>query len=56
MKNWILSDRYLPYALGGGYVISGELIALIVKQAPYLAVFTSEVSITMSVFLISLCL
>lgn len=27
--NWILCDRYLPYALGGGYVLSQRLVQFI---------------------------
>lgn len=28
-KNWFLCDRYLPYALGGGYVLSHSLVRYI---------------------------
>lgn len=33
---WTLCDRYLPYALGGGYVLSKDLIIYIVKNRDYL--------------------
>jgi len=33
---WILCDRYLPYALGGGYILSKDLIIYIVKNRDYL--------------------
>lgn len=33
---WILCDRYLPYALGGGYVLSKDLINYIVHNRDYL--------------------
>ena len=40
--NWLLCDRYLPYALGGGYVVSQELVRFIAKNAPLLQLFRSE--------------
>ena len=30
---WNLSTVYLPYARGGGYIISGDLILLLAKQS-----------------------
>lgn len=33
---WVLCDRYLPYAVGGGYVLSKDLIIYIVKNQDYL--------------------
>lgn len=33
---WILCDKYLPYALGGGYVLSKDLIMFIVNNQDYL--------------------
>lgn len=41
-KSFNLCDRYLPYALGGGYVISRKLVALIAVNSHLLNVFTSE--------------
>lgn len=40
--NFQLSDRYLPYALGGGYVISRKLVGLLALNARYLSTFVSE--------------
>ena len=40
--NWFLSDRYLPYALGGGYVISGDLLHYIAVNAKGLQLYHSE--------------
>lgn len=34
--DWILCDRYLPYALGGGYVLSSDLVEYIVNNRHYL--------------------
>lgn len=31
-KEWILCDKYLPYALGGGYVLSQSLVHYIAKN------------------------
>ncbi|BES99822.1 Beta-1,3-galactosyltransferase [Nesidiocoris tenuis] len=39
---WFLSDRYLPYALGGAYVISYDLVLYIVNNAHLLSKYTSE--------------
>lgn len=33
---WILCDKYLPYALGGGYVLSKDLVMYIVNNQDYL--------------------
>lgn len=33
---WILCDRYLPYALGGGYILSHSLIQFIAENRRYL--------------------
>ncbi|CAH1183752.1 unnamed protein product [Phaedon cochleariae] len=40
--NWIASDHYLPYALGGGYVLSKNLVVLIGKTCEHLRSFKSE--------------
>lgn len=40
--DWVLCDRYLPYALGGGYVISGGILRYISKNADYLHLYNSE--------------
>ncbi|XP_037075505.1 beta-1,3-galactosyltransferase 6-like [Pollicipes pollicipes] len=39
---WDLCDTYLPYALGGGYVISSDLVAHLAASAPLLRRFGSE--------------
>lgn len=41
-KNWIFCDRYLPYALGGGYILSKDLVSYIGKNAPFLRMYRSE--------------
>lgn len=33
---WMLCDTYLPYALGGGYVLSKDLVVYIARNADYL--------------------
>ncbi|XP_026817344.1 beta-1,3-galactosyltransferase 6-like [Rhopalosiphum maidis] len=40
--NWIVCDKYLPYAFGGGYILSKDLITHIVKNRDYLSLFVSE--------------
>lgn len=34
--NWIMCDLYLPFALGGGYVLSKDLVVFIVNNRHYL--------------------
>ena len=41
-RDWFLCDRYLPYALGGGYVISSDLIHRIAMNADGLLLYNSE--------------
>ncbi|CAG9863514.1 unnamed protein product [Phyllotreta striolata] len=41
-SNWIASDRYLPYALGGGYLLSKELVSYIGRNNEHLKSFNSE--------------
>ena len=41
-KTWFLCDRYLPYALGGGYVLSHDLVRKIVAKSEHLDVYNSE--------------
>ena len=41
-KNWLLCDRYLPYALGGGYIISHDLVAFVATNSRYLQLYNSE--------------
>ncbi len=40
----MLCDRYLPYALGGGYVLSHDLVAYIAATADMFSFYNSEVS------------
>lgn len=35
-NNWILCDSYLPYAQGGGYILSKNLVTYIAQNANYL--------------------
>lgn len=41
-RNYTVCDRYLPYALGGGYVLSRDLMLLLIENAPYLHRYVSE--------------
>ncbi|XP_046556658.1 LOW QUALITY PROTEIN: beta-1,3-galactosyltransferase 6-like [Haliotis rubra] len=41
-QEWVLCDRYLPYALGGGYVVSSDLVHFVASNANYLKTFISE--------------
>lgn len=40
--DWFLSDYYLPYALGGGYALSGDLVHHIASNAYGLQLYHSE--------------
>ena len=40
--NWVLCDKYLPYANGGGYVLSQDLVNYISAQSSMLQCFNSE--------------
>jgi len=39
---WIACDKYVPFALGGGYVLSKDLIIYIVKNRDNLSFFANE--------------
>jgi galactosylxylosylprotein 3-beta-galactosyltransferase len=41
-KEWFLCDRYLPYALGGGYLLSHDLVSRISSAADGLQLYNSE--------------
>lgn len=41
-KDWFLCDNYLPYALGGGYVISKNIVKYIANNADILSHYNSE--------------
>lgn len=40
--HWSSCQTYYPYAYGGGYVLSGDVIELITENAPYLKRYNSE--------------
>jgi len=40
--NYLLCDRYLPYALGGGYVLSANLVNYLARNADDLQQYVSE--------------
>ncbi|XP_058793097.1 beta-1,3-galactosyltransferase 6 [Phymastichus coffea] len=39
---WFLCDYYLPYALGGGYILSYNLVKFIAENADFLKLYNSE--------------
>lgn len=41
-KEWFLCDKYLPYALGGGYVLSQSLVHFIASNEKMLSLYNSE--------------
>lgn len=50
---WILCDKYLPYALGGGYVLSKDLVVYIVNNMDYLRCLpTIEISYPTTIIII----
>ena len=56
-KKWHLCDRYLPYAQGGGYILSSDLVNFIARNADLLEIFNSEdVSVGECVMAILPCL
>ena len=40
--DWVLCDNYLPYARGGGYVLSEDMIEYIARNSHQLKLFNSE--------------
>ena len=40
--SWFLADRYLPYAHGGGYLLSASLVAFVARAAPHLQRYANE--------------
>ena len=40
----MLCDKYIPYALGGGYVIGWDLVSFIAQTAPMLIQYKNEVN------------
>ncbi|CAG4923144.1 unnamed protein product [Colias eurytheme] len=41
-RDWFLCDTYLPYALGGGYVISKSIVKYVANNAEILSHYNSE--------------
>ena len=41
-SSWFLCDRYLPYALGGGYVLSQDLVQRVAGNSDGLALYNNE--------------
>jgi len=41
-KNWDLANTYLPFALGAGYILSSDLIAILAHKGSYLAYHPNE--------------
>ncbi|XP_062506115.1 beta-1,3-galactosyltransferase 6-like [Corticium candelabrum] len=41
-SDWILCDKYLPYALGGGYILSHDLVKFIGLNKDYFKMFKNE--------------
>nr|XP_045595055.1 beta-1,3-galactosyltransferase 6-like isoform X1 [Procambarus clarkii] len=40
--DWVLCDRYLPYALGGGYVLSSDVVTFVATNSKYLKLYRNE--------------
>lgn len=49
-KNWFLCDHYLPYAVGGGYILSSDLIHRLAVNADGLQMYYNE-DISLAVWL-----
>lgn len=47
-QHWFLSDTYLPYALGGGYVVGGQLVDFIARNHALLSHYVSEVRLSLN--------
>ncbi len=41
-SNWFICKKYLPYAFGGGYLLSGELVGLLVQNEQFLKMYNNE--------------
>ncbi|VDK67127.1 unnamed protein product [Litomosoides sigmodontis] len=41
-RNWIICDRYVPYQLGGGYVLSYKLVDFFVRNKDLLKIYRNE--------------
>ena len=51
-QDWFLCDKYLPYALGGGYIMSADLVHRIAVNADGLQLYNAE-DVSMGVWLSS---
>ncbi|XP_038076328.1 beta-1,3-galactosyltransferase 6-like [Patiria miniata] len=40
--DWVLCDRYIPFAVGGGYVLSSDLVHFVAENAPLLKKYHAE--------------
>ena len=40
--NWHVCEAYVPYAYGGGYILSRDLVELLAMNAPYLRLYSNE--------------
>ncbi|ELU12628.1 hypothetical protein CAPTEDRAFT_166609 [Capitella teleta] len=41
-KSWVLCDRYLPHARGGGYILAAKLVSFIAENSALLKRYNSE--------------
>lgn len=41
-EDWFVCDTYLPYALGGGYILSADLVEYLVNSSRFLQQYKSE--------------
>lgn len=49
-KKWFLCNSYLPYALGGGYIVSSDIVNILASLSPYLQLYLNE-DVSMGVWL-----
>ena len=50
--NWFLCDHFLPYAMGGGYIISSNLVHIVARNAGHLQLYSNE-DVSMGVWMSS---
>ena len=41
-ESWFVCNKYMSYALGGGYVLSWDLVELLVQNEPHLNLYKAE--------------
>ncbi|XP_063587024.1 beta-1,3-galactosyltransferase 6-like [Penaeus indicus] len=51
-NEWVLCDHYVPYALGGGYVLSSDLVTFVAVNSKYLKLYKNE-DVSLGVWLAS---